>query len=80
MRCRLVADLAAQLLTLGPWKVVYEQLAAINAPWFEQHSVANQLTAQSGELTLELKICFVPWPSMHSCIHSLYNAYMLPGL
>ena len=48
--CRLVADLAAQLLGLGPWKTVYEQLAAINAPWFEQHSIANQLKAQPGEL------------------------------
>ena len=46
--CRLVADLAAQLLALGPWKTVYEQLAAINSPWFEQHSVANQLKAQPG--------------------------------
>ena len=48
--CRLVADLAAQLLGLGPWKTVYEQLAAINAPWFEQHSIANQLKAQPGDL------------------------------
>lgn len=47
--CRLVADLAAQLLHLGPWKVVYEQLRAINEPWFVQHSVANQTVTTPGE-------------------------------
>lgn len=36
--CRLVADLAAQLVTLGPWKVVYDQLRIMNGPWFDQHA------------------------------------------
>ena len=38
--CRLVADLASQLLTLGPWKIVYDRLRAMNPAWFEQHSTA----------------------------------------
>lgn len=36
---RLVADLAAQLIALGPWKVVYDQLRLLNPPWFEQHVI-----------------------------------------
>ncbi|DBA90864.1 TPA: hypothetical protein ACH3X2_004268 [Trebouxia sp. C0005] len=36
---RLVADLAAQLVSLGPWKVVYDQLRVVNAAWFEQHAI-----------------------------------------
>ena len=36
---RLVADLAAQLIALGPWKVVYDQLQVLNPPWFEQHAI-----------------------------------------
>ena len=37
--CRLVADLAAQLVSLGPWKIVYDQLRVMNAAWFEQHAI-----------------------------------------
>ena len=33
-----MADLAAQLVTLGPWKVVYDQLRIMNGPWFDQHA------------------------------------------
>ncbi|DBA87229.1 TPA: hypothetical protein ACH3X1_004295 [Trebouxia sp. C0004] len=36
---RLVADLAAQLVSLGPWKIVYDQLRVMNAAWFEQHAI-----------------------------------------
>ncbi|DBB18325.1 hypothetical protein WJX82_007786 [Trebouxia sp. C0006] len=36
---RMVADLAAQLVTLGPWKIVYDQLRVMNAAWFEQHAI-----------------------------------------
>ncbi|KAL0027369.1 hypothetical protein WJX79_005479 [Trebouxia sp. C0005] len=36
---RLVADLAAQLVSLGPWKVVYDQLRVVNAAWFELHAI-----------------------------------------
>lgn len=38
---RLVADLAAQLIALGPWKVVYDQLCLLNPPWFEQHAIRS---------------------------------------
>lgn len=37
--CRMVADLAAQLVSLGPWKIVYDQLRVMNAAWFEQHAI-----------------------------------------
>lgn len=36
---RLVADLAAQLITLGPWKIVYDDLRLMNAAWFEEHAI-----------------------------------------
>ena len=37
--CRLVADLAAQLIALGPWKIVYNQLEQLNPAWFQQHAI-----------------------------------------
>lgn len=36
---RMVADLAAQLVNLGPWKIVYDQLRVMNAAWFEQRAI-----------------------------------------
>lgn len=47
---RLVADLAAQLITLGPWKVVYDQLQIMNGPWFDQHATKplEQLAGKGG--------------------------------
>ena len=36
---RLVADLAAQLIMLGPWKVVCDQLRLMNPAWFGKHAI-----------------------------------------
>ncbi len=48
--CRLVADLAAQLITLGPWKIVYDQLRLMNAAWFEEHAIKSpEQLAGNGE-------------------------------
>lgn len=35
----MVADLAAQLVNLGPWRIVYDQLRVMNAAWFEQRAI-----------------------------------------
>ena len=59
--CRLVADLAAQLVSLGPWKVVYDQLRVVNAAWFEQHAINAPEAVQLAGTGKHTVINFAPW-------------------
>ena len=79
---RLVADLAAQLIALGPWKVVYDQLQVLNPPWFEQHAIrCPEQPVGSGErchTTGKPCVCSHVYSST-SVISSLYSQDLVTG-